>query len=278
MSIEFYIGDMLRSIGGLVADVMDAAYQGAKAVGRLSVSVVVGAGKSVANLVNKIKDEYNRAKEERELYHQDLERLFSDIDLSVAKADKWIEKNSRSTYVYDDYLFEIEKCCIEEARESQYLSEELRLEVEELYSEFQNSYELNVKQREKLCERAYKFRTKLDDELRRNLAVIKTLIGEDFKEEEMVDVQKSIIEATKHPDFYESIKKLLKYVQEADEKDSKCMHRHHSASDVIAYILNEQPAEVSYEQVDDMYAENVEVGTVNQQIDKKNQNNKFKRG
>ena len=41
MSIEFYIGDMLRSIGGLVADVMDAAYQGAKAVGRLSVSVVV---------------------------------------------------------------------------------------------------------------------------------------------------------------------------------------------------------------------------------------------
>lgn len=278
MSIEFYIGDMLRSIGGLVADVMDAAYQGAKAVGRLSVSVVVGAGKSVANLVNKIKDEYNRAKEERELYHQDLERLFSDIDLSVAKADKWIEKNSRSTYVYDDYLFEIEKCCIEEARESQYLSEELRLEVEKLYSEFQNSYELNVKQREKLCERAYKFRTKLDDELRRNLAVIKTLIGEDFKEEEMVDVQKSIIEATKHPDFYESIKKLLKYVQEADEKDSKCKHRHHSASDVIAYILNEQPAEVSYEQVDDMYAENVEVGTVNQQIDKKNQNNKFKRG
>ena len=30
--------------------------------------------------------------------------------------------------------------------------------------------------------------------------------------------------------------------------------------------------------VNDMYAENVEVGTVNQQIDKKNQNNKFKRG
>ena len=278
MSIEFYIGDMLRSIGGLVADVMDAAYQGAKAVGRLSVSVVVGAGKSVANLVNKIKDEYNRAKEERELYHQDLERLFSDIDLSVAKADKWIEKNQKSTYVYDDYSFEIEKCCIEEAKESQYLSEELRLEVEELYSEFQNSYELNVKQREKLCERAYKFRTKLDDELRRNLAVIKTLIGEDFKEEEMVDVQKSIIEATKHPDFYESIKKLLKYVQEADEKDSKCKHRHHSASEVIAYILNEQPAEVNYVQADDMYSENVGIGKETKEFNKKTEQKTIRRG
>ena len=269
---------MLRSIGGLVADVMDAAYQGAKAVGRLSVSVVVGAGKSVANLVNKIKDEYNRAKEERELYHQDLERLFSDIDLSVAKADKWIEKKPKSTYFYDEYEFDAERYYIEDVKNSQYLSDELSTEVEELYNEYQNSYELNAKQKEALAKRTYNFRVKLEDELRRNLAVIKTLIGEDFKEEEMEDVQQSIIEATKHPDFYESIKKLLKYVQEADEKDSKCKHRHHSASEVIAYILNEQPAEVNYVQADDMYLENVGIGKETKEFNKKTEQKTIRRG
>lgn len=264
MSLEFYIGDIIDSITDIVAEVVNATKQGVKAVGKMSVSAVVGTGRLISKLVRKVKTEYNKAKVDRELTHKELERLLNNVDLSVGNAEKWIEKRNKSVYVYDEFDFDVEQLYVRDlAKNLRYMPEEFIEEINCINAEFDNAYDLTPKKRQELVERTVKLRESLEDGLRRDFAVIKTIIGKDFNDEEMENVTESMIKAIKEPEFYESIKKLLNYVQEADEADVKCKHVHHYASELIDYILGEESQEEIKTVVGkNLYEENIEVGKI----------------
>ena len=278
MSLEFYIGDILRSIADVVSEVVRAAYRGAKAVGKVSASVVVEAGHSVARLAKKIKTEYVKAKKERELYHKELEQILKDIDLGTEKAEKWIEQKPTPTYCYDEYEFDAERCYIEDLLSNTYcLPKEYYKQAKILYNRFEQSFDMTASERENVVIETQKLRVCIEDELRRDYAIVKTIMGEDFTDEEMQNVSESMIEAIKNPVFNESLKKLLDYVREADEKDAKCKHKHHSASELIREILNEEEIPVTFVDGGNFYEENIEVSE-NKEEKKKNNKSYSKRG
>ena len=279
MSLEFYIGDMLRSIADVVSEVVRATARGAKAVGKVSASVVVSAGHSVARLAKKIKTEYIRAKEERELYHKELEQLLKNIDLGAEKAEKWIERQPQQTYYYDEYDFDTEKYYIEDLVNNVYcLPEKYSEDVSVIYEKFQRSYDMTPSEREDVVMETQKLRVLIEDELRRNYATVKTLMGEDFTEEEMQNVSESMIEAIKKPEFLESLKKLLNYLREADEKDAKCKHKHHTATELIQEILNEEELPATFVDGGNFYEENIGIGEAKEDFKKVNNKNYSKRG
>ena len=279
MSFEFYIGDMLRSIADVVSEVVRATARGAKAVGKVSASVVVSAGHSVARLAKKIKTEYIRAKEERELYHKELEQLLKNIDLGAEKAEKWIERQPQQTYYYDEYDFDTEKYYIEDLVNNVYcLPEKYSEDVSVIYEKFQRSYDMTPSEREDVVMETQKLRVLIEDELRRNYATVKTLMGEDFTEEEMQNVSESMIEAIKKPEFLESLKKLLNYLREADEKDAKCKHKHHTATEFIQEILNEEELPATFVDGGNFYEENIGIGEAKEDFKKVNNKNYSKRG
>ena len=279
MSLEFYIGDMLRSIADVVSEVVRATARGAKAVGKVSASVVVSAGHSIARLAKKIKTEYIRAKEERELYHKELEQLLKNIDLGAEKAEKWIERQPQQTYYYDEYDFDTEKYYIEDLVNNVYcLPEKYSEDVSVIYEKFQRSYDMTPSEREDVVMETQKLRVLIEDELRRNYATVKTLMGEDFTEEEMQNVSESMIEAIKKPEFLESLKKLLNYLREADEKDAKCKHKHHTATELIQEILNEEELPATFVDGGNFYEENIDIGEAKEDFKKVNNKNYSKRG